>query len=134
MREHTALMEHRMPDQIAFASSALLSFIWFLVHVFVGGRQVARPLLDCDLDPMVLQTQYLCWHLTSVTIAIMALFFAMAVWLDTAAYGVAGLILAAGFVLVGIGMVPLRGWSYKIVPQGWLFVPVVALAAFGVWG
>lgn len=123
-----------MPDHITFASASLLSFVWFLVHLFVGGKQVARPLLDSDLDPMVLQTQYLCWHLTSATIAIMALFFAMAVWLATPAYGVAGLILAGGFVLVGVGVVPLRGWSFKTVPQGWLFVPVVALAAFGVWG
>lgn len=123
-----------MPDQIAFASAALVSFVWFLVHLFIGGKQVARPLLDSDLDPMVLQTQYLCWHLTSATIAIMAILFAMAVWLATPAYGVAGLVLAAGFALVGIGMVPLRGWSYKTVPQGWLFVPVVALAAFGLLG
>lgn len=123
-----------MPDQIAFASAALVSFVWFLVHLFIGGKQVARPLLMSDLDPVVLQTQYLCWHLTSVTIAIMAILFAMAVWLATPAYGVAGLILAAGFALVGISIVPLRRWSYKTVPQGWLFVPVVALAAFGLWG
>lgn len=123
-----------MPDQIAFAGAALVSFVWFLVHLFIGGKQVARPLLMSDLDPVVLQTQYLCWHLTSVTIAIMAILFAMAVWLATPAYGVAGLILAAGFALVGISIVPLRRWSYKTVPQGWLFVPVVALAAFGLWG
>lgn len=122
-----------MPDYIAFASAALVSFVWFLVHLFVGGKEVARPLLASDTDPLVLQTLYLCWHLTSVTIAIMAILFAMAAWLATPAYGVAGLIVAAGFALVGIGVVPLRGWSYKIVPQGWLFVPVVALAAIGLW-
>lgn len=122
-----------MPDYIAFASAAFVSVAWFLVHLFVGGKEVARPLLASDTDPLVLQTLYLCWHLTSVTIAIMAIMFAMAAWLATPAYGVAGLFLAAGFALVGIGVVPLRGWSYKIVPQGWLFVPVVALAAIGLW-
>lgn len=122
-----------MPDNIAFASAAFVSFAWFLVHIFVGGKQVARPLLASDADPLVLQTLYLCWHLTSVTIAVVAILFGMAAWLATPAYGVAALILAAGFALVGIGVVPLRDWSYKIVPQGWLFVPVVALAALGLW-
>lgn len=122
-----------MLESIAFASAAFVSFVWFLVHLFVGGKQVARPLLTSDLEPIVLQTLYLCWHLTSVTIAIMAILFGMAAWLAAPTYGVAGLILAAGFALVGIGVVPLRGWSYKIVPQGWLFVPVVALAALGLW-
>lgn len=122
-----------MLESIAFASAAFVSFAWFLVHLFVGGKQVARPLLTSDIEPIVLQTLYLCWHLTSVTIAIMAILFGIAAWLAAPAYGVAGLILAAGFALVGIGVVPLRGWTYKIVPQGWLFVPVVALAAMGLW-
>lgn len=122
-----------MPDHFAFGGAALVSFIWFLVHLIIGGKQVARPLLTSSLEPVVLQTLYLCWHLTSVTIAIMAVLFGMAAWLAAPAYGVAVLLLAAGFALVGVGVVPLRGWTYKIVPQGWLFVPVVALAAFGIW-
>lgn len=118
-------------DQIAFTGAALLSFAWLLVHVFIGGREAARPLLTSDLPPMVLQVLYLCWHIVSVTIAVMALFFALAIVFAIKAYAVAGLLLAAGFVLVGIVLVPFKGWSYRTIPQGWLFVPIVVLAAFG---
>ncbi|KJZ24212.1 hypothetical protein [Tritonibacter mobilis] len=35
---------------------------------------------------------------------------------------------------IGIAVPPLRGVSYRVLPQGWLFVPVVLLAAWGLWG
>lgn len=118
---------------LAFCGAALISFAWFLVHLFVGGKQVARPLLTSNQADLVLQTLYLCWHFTSAAIASMAILFALAAWSANTAYGVAGLILAAGFVLVGVSLVPLLGWRYAVVPQGWLFVPVAALALFGLW-
>jgi hypothetical protein len=53
--------------------------IWLAVHTFVGGRQIARPLVEAvELPPVVRHTQYLCWHFTTVAIACMAVFFLVA--------------------------------------------------------
>lgn len=117
---------------LLFSSASALSFIWFLVHCLVGGKEVARPLLaDQHLTDTVQQTLYLCWHLVSVSIAAMAVFFGLAVWLQAPSYAVSGSLLAVGFVAVGVTIVPLRAWRYRTIPQGWLFVPVVAMGAAG---
>ncbi|MGD1888327.1 MAG: hypothetical protein ACFB01_14615 [Cohaesibacteraceae bacterium] len=120
-----------MTQLILFAACALLSFAWFLVHLLMGGKEVARPLLAADLPDIVLQTLYLCWHFTSASIAAMAAFFAMAIWFGTPPYAVAGTLLAAAFVLVGVVIAPLKGWRYRTIPQGWLFVPIAAMGVAG---
>jgi len=119
-----------MMQALLFSSASVLSFIWFLVHFLVGGKEVARPLLaDQHLTDTVQQTLYLCWHLVSASIAAMAVFFGLAVWLQAPSYAVSGLLLAVGFVTVGVTIVPLQAWRYRTIPQGWLFVPVAAMGA-----
>ncbi|MEL6841380.1 MAG: hypothetical protein AAFP85_19010 [Pseudomonadota bacterium] len=109
-----------------------LALIWLIVHLFVGGRQIARPLLTApDLAPIVRETQYLCWHFTSVAIAAMAGLNLWAVIADDRAFAVAALILAAGFAVVGIGLVSRLGSRHSDLPQGWLFVPVAVLGLLG---
>lgn len=120
-----------MTDYI-YAVAAIIAAIWCGVHLFLGGREIARPLRQSSqLDPMVRDTQYLCWHFTSVSIAAMSLFFFLAYFLKQPSYAVAGTILSAGFTLTGIGLVIAIGQSHKKVPQGWLFAPITAL---GLWG
>ena len=66
-------------QSLYFAAAGAIAGIWLVVHLFLGGREVARPLLaSVELDPMVRDVQYLCWHFTSVGIAGIALFFAVA--------------------------------------------------------
>ncbi|MEJ6390238.1 hypothetical protein [Gymnodinialimonas ulvae] len=114
--------------------ASALAAIWFAVHLILGGRQIAGPLRRSGLDPIVRDTQYLCWHFTSVAIAAMALFFALAAILGESAYAVAGLVLAAGFWISGVGIVVAIGQSHAKLPQGWLFLPVAALGLWGIVG
>jgi len=117
---------------LAFALAAALSTAWFLVHLFLGGKQIARPLLDnTTLAPIVRDTQYLCWHLTTAGIAVQAILFALAIVLNTPAYAVAGTLLAASFAVTGIAIPPAVGQRFKAMPQGWLFVPVAVLGVIG---
>lgn len=117
---------------ILFTAASLLSLAWFFVHLILGGKEVARPLLaDEGLPDMARQVLYVCWHFVSATIAIMAILFALAVLLNNSGYAVGGTLLAAGFALAGIAIGPLRGWRYSTIPQGWLFVPVAAMGAAG---
>ncbi|MEL6582528.1 MAG: hypothetical protein AAFQ36_01730 [Pseudomonadota bacterium] len=115
---------------IAFSLAAALSLLWFGVHLFMGGRDVAAPLRASDLDPVVRDTSYLCWHLTSCSLLLIAVFFGLAAFAGEPAYAVAGTLLSTGFAVVGIAMTPLIKQSYAQLPQGWLFVPVTGL---GLW-
>ena len=113
---------------LAGASSA----VWFAVHFFIGGRDIARPLMQARaIDPVVRHTQYLCWHFTSVTIATMAGFFFWSAYSEISAFAAAATVLALGFVVVGVGLVIGLKESHFKLPQGWLFLPVAGLGLFG---
>ncbi len=115
-----------------FLAAGALAALWIVVHTFVGGRQIARPLLAAtELASVVRHTQYLCWHLTTLSIAFIAAFFAAAVVTGVAAYATAATVLALGFFVVGIGIVIALGEAHARLPQGWLFLPVAALGLAG---
>ncbi len=119
-------------QSLYFYAAGAISGVWLLVHLFLGGREVARPLLaSVELDPMVRDVQYLCWHFTSVGIAGIALFYVLAAMSETVSYAVAGTVLAAGFTVTGVGLVIKQKAAHLKVPQGCLFLPV---ALFGVLG
>ncbi len=113
-------------------SAGILSALWLVVHLTAGTRDVATPLLQARaLDPVVRETQYLCWHFTSLSIATMAGFFMWSAVTLNLAFAVAGIVLSGGFAVVGIGLVVQRGGTHLETPQGWLFVPVAALGIAG---
>ena len=106
--------------------AALLSLAWLFVHLIMGEREIARPLRTRSaLKKVEWSTAFLCWHLVSGLLLCMALFFALGgLWGDT------GLVLAATILalmcsLVGIALPRFIGVSYKVLPQGWMFLPVV---------
>ncbi len=118
--------------QFIFATAGAFAALWFAVHLFVGGRQIASPLIEAqELKPLVRHTQYLCWHFTTVAIAAMGLFFGIAAISGTIAFATSGTVLAAGFFIVGVGLVVALGESHARLPQGWLFLPVAALGLAG---
>lgn len=119
-------------DTILFGAAGGLAATWLAVHTFLGGREIAQPLIAATtLKPVVRHTQYLCWHFTTVAIAAMVLFYALAAITGVAAYATAASVLAAGFFLVGVGLVIALGESHLRLPQGWLFLPVLGLGLAG---
>jgi len=65
-----------MPDLILLAASLLMAAAFF-VHVFVGGKYVARPLLaDKRLPPPAKWLSYYCWHLVSLMLVFFAVYLA----------------------------------------------------------
>ncbi|MEM9300551.1 MAG: hypothetical protein AAGE01_00485 [Pseudomonadota bacterium] len=60
-------------------SATAVAFVAFLVHTFVGGRRVARPLLaDRSLPPASKWLNYYCWHAATVMLAFVTIAFAWA--------------------------------------------------------
>lgn len=119
-------------ENMFFASASGLALIWLIIHMFVGGRETARPLLQASsLPPVVRRTQYLCWHFTTVAIACMAALFLFAAFTGVAAYATSATLLASGFSVVGVGLAFALGENHARLPQGWLFLPVAGLGAAG---
>ena len=115
-----------------FFAAGGLSALWLLVHVIMGGKEIMRPALGpSGLSPVVRDTLYICWHYTTVSIAMIAALFIWAgVSLNMTAAATATA-LATAFSLVGIGLVLRQGGRYRDLPQGWLFVPVAGLGGIG---
>lgn len=117
-----------------FLAAGLLSAGWLVLHLTAGEREIAKPLLQSrELSAVVRETQYLCWHFTSWSIAAMAGFFFSSAATQNAAFAIAGVFLSAGFALIGISLVVLRKARHIEVPQGWLFVPVALLGVAGLF-
>lgn len=103
-----------------------------LIHVFVGGRLIAEPLLASDLTALPRLTLYLCWHGVTVILAGMALLVADALfWRRRAdsAFLVAGL--AAAFVLIGWTIILRFGIAPLTLPQWIVFAPMSVTAVLG---
>jgi len=122
-----------MADWAIWAASAM-GLLWALVHLFLGGRQVAAPLRSSDLPEVVRATAWMCWHMVT---AVLFLLPVLAAWgALTAAPGsiLAALVLNLGLVVAGVAAKVVLGVSWATLPQGLLFVPIVALLALALGG
>jgi hypothetical protein len=115
--------------------AGLLAFAVCLIHIFAGGQGIAKPLLAVEKMPnMVRYTMYYCWHLVTITLAGMALAFVMAAQPGGArALGLFATFGAASFAALNFGMNLRLRLSFAQHPQGFLFLPVAALGAAGLW-
>ncbi|KIT16496.1 hypothetical protein [Jannaschia aquimarina] len=112
-------------------TAGLLTLLWAIVHLFLGGREVARPLREAiDLPELVRATAWMCWHMVTATLFLVAALFLVGGWADRPDLVVAATLLSAGIAVAGILAAPALGVSYRTLPQGWLFVPVSGL---GLW-
>lgn len=119
----------------AIYAAAALSALWFVIHTFVGGRQVALVIRsDTTLDPMVRTVAWMVWHMVTVTLLFMAGIFAAAGLSASRELLGAGTILAGLMAAAGIFAPYALKHPFSSVPQGFLFLPVVALGAFGMFG
>ncbi len=119
-------------ESTLFGAAGGLAAIWLAVHTFVGGREIARPIIEAaELPSVVKHTQYLCWHFTTVAIGCIAAFFGLAMFTGIAAYATSATVLAFGFFVVGVGLVVALGENHARLPQGWLFLPVAGLGLAG---
>jgi hypothetical protein len=116
-----------------FACASALALLTFAVHTFVGGIYVVRPLLAVErLSRASRWLNYYCWHMTTLTLVVMAAMFAWSAVEPTArGFGVLFTTMAAAFSVLCIA-VALKGGvrPYRFPPPG-LFA---AVAAAGLWG
>ena len=59
-------------------SASALSAITALIHIFGGGKSVAKPLLESSMNDEAKYTNYYCWHMVTIIIVVMAVCFFLA--------------------------------------------------------
>ncbi|WP_374656411.1 hypothetical protein [Dongia sp.] len=116
-----------------FAAAAGLSAFTCGLHVVMGGREAARPLLAAaELDRLAKFTNYYCWHLVTIVIGALAVAFAysaragMAADLALFATGIAFL-----FALWSLGMIARFRLPPLLFGQWALFLPIGLLGLAG---
>ena len=110
--------------------ASIVAGITFYVHTFIGGVRVAGPLLADENLPLATKwLAYYCWHLVTIMIAAMTLFFAAA-----ASYGVpAALVFAFSlFCLSCSGLSAIVAIKGGIAP--WRFPSTTLFAVVGLTG
>jgi len=114
--------------------AAFLSLFNTNLHFFLGGRDIARPLLEAQtLTDEVRYVQYYCWHIATISLLLQTFLFAIAaVKEEQTGLAITATAFAASFAILGVLMPVFFKISYKIVPQGWLFVPVTVFGLLGI--
>ena len=114
----------------AVYGAAGLSALWFVIHTFVGGRQVADVIRATEAMPeMPRVVAYMVWHMVTVTLMFMAGVFLAAALLPSRDLLWAGTILAALIAAAGLFAPAYMRHPFSSVPQGFLFIPVAGLGA-----
>ncbi len=125
----------RILMNIYFVIAAGLSHFAFLLHFFMGGREVARPLLNSnELSKTCQFTNYYCWHLVTISLALIAVVFSLHLYSPLST----DLILAVSTLMLLYGL-----WSlmmivvHKLNPlqfgQWTVLVPIGVLGFCGVY-
>lgn len=117
------------------ALAAVLAAATTLIHLVLGGRHVASPLLAAErLHAVPKFTMYYCWHLVTIVLAALALAFGLAATglgsRDLALFATAG---AALFCLWSLGMIGLFRLRIAHFPQWALFAAITLSGAVGLW-
>ena len=117
------------------ALAAVLAAITTLIHVILGGRYVATPLLATErLHAVPKFTMYYCWHLVTIVLAALALAFGLVATgrasRDLALFATAG---AALFCLWSLGMIGLFRLRIAHFPQWLLFATITVSGMIGLW-
>lgn len=116
-----------------FLSAAALSAAVCAVHVIMGGREAARPLLaSTELDQVAKYTNYYCWHIVTIVIAALGAAFLVAA-IDHDADELALFAVITSFLFAVWSLAMIARFRLPLLPFGqWiLFLVVAAVGAAG---
>ena len=110
-------------------AATILSFVTFMVHLIIGGREIAAPLLKSGLDPISKLTAYYCWHMATLMLLSMTGAFSYALFSPgNVALVVTMMIFSIGCTLLSFGLIIAYRVSPMQLPQ-WLFFILISIFA-----
>lgn len=117
---------------IGLLVAALITLFTWAIHTFLGGKTVARPLLESEMEPVAKFTNYYCWHAITLLLMMMSGGFAYAAWVpegrDVAALFT---ILSLAYAVWSGVLILYSGRTAMELPQWTLFVAITAAAGWG---
>jgi Mn2+/Fe2+ NRAMP family transporter len=115
-------------------AASLLSGITALVHIFGGGKTVAKPLLASSMEDEAKYTNYYCWHMVTIIIISMTIcFFLAARNEEYRELAVLSSALSLAFAVWSCFLIYLKNQKPFVLPQWVLFFPIAILGAIGVF-
>jgi len=114
-----------------FLLPAAVAALIAALHFFVGGRELARPLLRQNaLSSVVTLTHYYCWHLVTITLLGLAAAFGYASLApDGRVLAVFATVAAGLFAVWGLALVLWQAQRHRDMPQWMLFAVLAACGA-----
>lgn len=118
---------------VFLASAAAMCGVTTFLHCYFGGKGVAVPLLRAaDIHDVPKYTNYYCWHMVSVVLAVMTLSFLWAAAVPAAVEAaIMAELLAITFMLWGMGLVVWKKQTTRDMPQWILFAAISAAGGAG---
>jgi len=111
-------------------TAAVLCGATFLLHLIPGSKENVPPLLASDMKPQPKFTNYYCWHLVTITIFAMTVFFALAAHYPAAwELGLAATLIAGAFTLLSFAVIAKSGLKPWLLPQWLFFAPICVAGA-----
>ena len=117
---------------MVFAVPALIAFGIAVIHTALGGRENARPLMQQQtLPPIVTLTHYYCWHMATISLAVLAGCYAYAaVSPDGRILASVATLVSSAFCVWGLVLVLWKRQRHRDMPQWILFL---GPTGSGVW-
>jgi hypothetical protein len=124
-------MEHHMNLWLLAAGCAAL--LLDLVHIFLGGREIHRPMLASHWPEPAKAVWSVVWHAVTAVMALGGLALIAAAFLPSQAFALSvlpiGLFLSVAGLFIGYGLIRLG--TVRILPQWVAFLAISVLAVIG---
>ncbi|WP_020401404.1 hypothetical protein [Kordiimonas gwangyangensis] len=116
-----------------FLSGSAVTAVICFIHCWFGGKFVAEPLLKArDLHEVPKYTNYYCWHMVSIMLAVMSGAYLWAgLRADAMELGVLAFALSVAFCVWSLVLVTWKKQSFRELPQWSLFAVAAALGGLG---
>lgn len=119
---------------IYFLVAAIFMFLGAWAHFFMGGKEIARPLLECNLEEKPKSLAYYCWHLVSIELVVIAGIYTYLAFAKVPeivlSIAVIFISFTASLLHVGVAL-KFKTHMFKETPQWLLFAIVSALGMVG---
>ena len=112
-------------QNLLLLAAAAFALLTAFIHLLVGGKYIARPLLASDMHPVARYTNYYCWHMVTIILFVMA---ACYIWpiLAPSDIAIAALatLLAWSFAIWSLGLMISTKSKIADLPQWTLFLAI----------
>ncbi|WP_262689677.1 hypothetical protein [Kordiimonas aestuarii] len=118
---------------VYFISAAAVTAVICFIHCWFGGRYVAAPLLQArDLHAVPKFTNYYCWHMVSINLAVMSAAYLWAgLHADAIELAVLAFALSVAFCVWNLALIVWKKQQFHQMPQWSLFAVGAIIGGLG---